>query len=297
MKDAAIALEQVRRNVSATFSLGPLSLVIPRGTVCALVGPNGAGKTTLLNLLMGIGPGDGGRATVLGHDLATDAVTVKRHTAFVSPDISYTAWGSVGRAIDFVSGFYPDWNQERCEQLLNQLRLRRTERIESLSFGSRMKLSLLLALSRNPELLLLDEPTLGLDPLARRGLFAELLAFMRSEDRTIVISSHQLAEAERIADHVAVINQGQIVVAGAIPNVLERYHELDVLLGTAGLENRPGVYLLARDGERARILIDRGCADISGLETIGERALTLEELFVDLIRSRVGIRWRARMAA
>ena len=297
MNDPAIAIEQLRKTVSATFSLGPLSLLVPRGTVCALVGPNGAGKTTLLNLLMGIGPGDGGRASVLGHDIGTAAVEIKRRTAFVSPEISYRAWGTVGRAIDFVSGFYPDWDPARCERLRDQLGLKRTERIESLSFGGRVKLSLLMALSRSAELLLLDEPTIGLDPLARQALFAELLGFMRNEDRTIVISSHQLTELERIADHVAIINQGQMIVSGAIPDVLERYQELDVLLGTAGLEDRPGVYPLARAGDRARILVDRSCADTLGLETIGARALTLEELFVALVRSHVGLRWRARMAA
>ena len=297
MSEAAITIEQLRKTVSATFSLGPVSLVVPRGTICALVGPNGAGKTTLLNLLMGIGPGDGGRATVLGHDVSSAAVAIKRRTALVSPEISYRAWGTVGRAIDFVSGFYPDWDPARCEELGSQLGLRRTERIEALSFGGRVKLSLLMALARNAELLLLDEPTIGLDPLARQALFAQLLGFMQSEDRTIVISSHQLAELERIADHVAVINQGQVIVAGAIPDVLERYQELDVLPGAAGLENRPGVYPLARAGDRARVLVDRDCADTTGLETLGARALTLEELFIALIKSRAGLRWRPRMAA
>jgi ABC-2 type transport system ATP-binding protein len=298
MNDPAIIVEQLRKNVSATFSLGPVSLVVPRGTVCALVGPNGAGKSTLLNLLMGIGPADGGRATVLGHDLRSAAVAIKRRTALVSPEISYRAWGTVGRAIDFVSGFYPDWDPARCEQLSSQLGLKRTEPIETLSFGGRVKLSLLMALARNAELLLLDEPTIGLDPLARQALFAELLGFMQNEHRTVVISSHQLAELERIADQVAVINQGQVIVSGAIPDVLERYQELDVLLGgAAGIGNRPGVYPLARSGERARLLVDRSCADTSGLETIGARALTLEELFVALIRSQVGLRWRARIAA
>lgn len=296
MTDPAIAIEQLRKNVSPTFSLGPLSLVVPRGTVCALVGPNGAGKTTLLNLLMGIGPGDGGHATVLGHDPGTAAVAIKRRTAFVSPELSYRAWGTVGRAIDFVSGFYPDWDAARCERLRDQLGLKRTERIEALSFGGRVKLSLLMALSRSAELLLLDEPTIGLDPLARQALFGELLGFMQREDRTIVISSHQLAELERIADHVAIINQGRMIVSGAIPEVLERYQELDVL-GTAALESRPGIYPLALAGDRARILVDRTCADTGGLETIGARDLTLEELFVALIRSHVGLRWRPRMAA
>jgi ABC-2 type transport system ATP-binding protein len=300
MKEPAIVIQQLRKTVGASFSLGPVSLVVPRGTVCALVGPNGAGKTTLLNLLMGVSPCGSGRASVLGHDIETAAVAIKRQTAFVSPEISYRAWGTVGRAIDFVSGFYPDWDPQRCEHLLARLGLRRNDRIDALSFGGRVKLSLLLALSRNAQVLLLDEPSIGLDPLARQVLFAELLRFMQSEARTIVISSHQLTELERFADHVAVMNQGQIVVSGATPDLLERYVELDVLLRQECAPDFAGVHLLARDGNRARLLWDRtASASIasSGVEVIAERALTLEELFVALIRSNSGLRWQPRMVA
>jgi ABC-2 type transport system ATP-binding protein len=311
MTDPAIVIEQLRKTVGASFYLGPVSLAVPRGTVCALVGPNGAGKTTLLNLLMGVDGADGGRASVLGHDIGTDAVAIKRQAAFVSPEISYRAWSTVGRAIDFVSGFYPDWSPERCEQLLMRLGLRRTDRIDALSFGSQVKLSLLLALPRNADVLLLDEPSIGLDPLARQILFAELLGFMQSEARTIVISSHQLTELERFADYVAVMNKGQIVASGATPDLLERYVELDVLLKQERPPEQAGLHLLARDGDRARLLLDRAAAGAAsgsaswglgpvvsgGVEVIAERTLTLEELFVALIKTNSGLRWQPRMAA
>jgi ABC-2 type transport system ATP-binding protein len=311
MTEPAIVIEQLRKTVGPSFSLGPVSLEVPRGTVCALVGPNGAGKTTLLNLLMGVGGADGGRASVLGHDIGTAAVAIKRQTAFVSPEISYRAWGTVGRAIDFVSGFYPDWNPQRCEQLLGRLGLRRADRVDALSFGGRVKLSLLMALGRSADVLLLDEPSIGLDPLARQVLFAELLSFMQSEARTIVISSHQLTELERFADYVAVMNKGQVVASGATPDLLERYVELDVLLRQERPPERAGLHLLARDGNRARLLLDRGAAGVAsgsapgrlgpivlgGVEVIAERTLTLEELFVALIKSNSGLRWQPRMVA
>jgi ABC-2 type transport system ATP-binding protein len=318
----AIVIQQLRKTVGTSFSLGPVSLVVPSGTVCALVGPNGAGKTTLLNLLMGVGPSDGGRASVLGHDIGTAAVAIKRQTAFVSPEISYRAWGTVGRSIDFVRGFYPDWNPQRCEQLLARLGLRRADVIDELSFGGRVKLSLLLALSRNADLLLLDEPSIGLDPLARQVLFAELLGFMQSEARTIVISSNQLTELERFADYVAVMNRGQIVASGATPDLLERYVELDVLLRQDRVPEYDGLHLLARDGDRARLLWDRNATEtglgldptpgagyasdrgsplnpvaLAGLEVIAERSLTLEELFVALVKTNSRVRWQPRMAA
>lgn len=301
MREPAIVLQQLRRNVSESFCLGPLSLEIPRGAICALVGPNGAGKTSLLNILMGTGSVDAGRASVLGHDVTQAAVEVKRRTALVSPDISYRAWGTIGRTINFVSGFYPDWDSQHCEQLLVRMGLHASERIDSLSFGGRIKLSLVLALARHAQLLLLDEPSLGLDPLARQQLFTELLAFMQDEERTIVISSHQLAELERYADYVAMLNQGQIVAHGTTPDLLSRYTELDVLLDRDGLIERSGLRLVARDGRRARVLLDRasmppaGSGTLGELQIISERNLTLEELLVALVKSNSGVRWRPRM--
>src|SRR4026209_3023219 len=111
----AVDIRDIRKSFGLAFNLGPVSLRIPRGAICALVGPNGAGKTTLMNLLIGIGQPDGGTATLLGCDGRTDEIEFKRRPAYVSPDLSYRAWGTVGRAIDFVSGFYPDWNADRCE--------------------------------------------------------------------------------------------------------------------------------------------------------------------------------------
>jgi ABC-2 type transport system ATP-binding protein len=288
MSEPAIIVQELRKSVGPSFCLGPLSLSIPKGVVCALIGPNGAGKTTLMNLLMGAGAADGGCARVFGHDVTTDPVEVKRLAALVSPEISYRPWGTVGRAIDFVSGFYPDWDRKRCEDLLRQMGLRRSERVDELSFGGRVKLPLVLALARNARLLLLDEPSVGLDPLARQQLYAELFNFIRDEERTVLISSHQLAELERCADHVLVVNEGQLVASGATPDLLSRYTELDVLL---------------RNGQRARVLWDRAETEASmstenGVQQIiGERTMTLEELLVALVKSRSSVRWRPRMPA
>ena len=166
--------------------------------------------------------------------------------------------------------------------------LHRSERVDGLSFGGRVKLSLLLALARNARLLLLDEPSVGLDPLARQQLYAEVLNFIRDEERTVVISSHQLAELERCADHVVVVNDGQLVASGTTPDLLSRYTELDVLL---------------RNGQRTRVLWDRAETQASRPEgngvqqIIGERTLTLEELLVALVKSRSSVRWRPRIGA
>jgi ABC-2 type transport system ATP-binding protein len=218
----AVALKGVTRRLGK-FVLGPLDLEVPRGGVTALIGRNGAGKTTTLDLLMGMGRADSGAIEVLGLAMPRDEVAIKQRVAYVNPDISFLAWGKVGRALDFVSGFYPDWSDARCNELLAAFGIGRGERIAALSFGARIKLSLVMALARDAELLLLDEPAVGLDVEARRRLFSEILDFVKREDRAIVISSHQLSDLERVADHVAIIDKGQLMLFSRMDRLVERF--------------------------------------------------------------------------
>ncbi len=288
MTAPAIEIDRLEKRLGS-FALGPLTLTVPKGAIYALIGPNGAGKTTTLDLLMGMGRPDAGSFRILGMDFDNHEVEIKRRTAYVSPDLSYAAWGSVGRTIDFIRGFYPDWDAQRCEHLLGDYGLKHEEKIGELSFGARIKLSLVLALSRDADLLLLDEPTVGLDVGARRQLFTELLAFMQRADRTILISSHQLADVERFADHCAIINNGKLMVAGRMDALVERYHQLDVRLVRATMPVVDGVRVLERQGARARLLLDRQLATTAGLaaagiEVINEVPLTLEDLFLALVK-------------
>ena len=287
MTVAAIELDHLHKR-HGDFVLGPLTLDVPRGVVSALIGPNGAGKTTTLDLLMGMGQADGGQIRILGRDLADHEVEIKRRTAYVGPEVSYQAWGTVGRAIDFVSGFYPDWDVARCERLVQEFELKRGEKVSALSFGAKIKLALVMALAREAELMLLDEPTTGLDVGSRRELFAELLAFMKREDRTILISSHQLTDLERFADHYIIIDKGRLIAQGPMDALVDRYQQLD-----ARLQREPprleGLRLLERQGDRARFLLDRevaGRLDLAaeGIEVIGEVPLTLEELYLALVQ-------------
>jgi ABC-2 type transport system ATP-binding protein len=287
MSEGAIVLEGLTCKVGR-FQLGPLDFIAPRGSVTAFVGPNGAGKTTTLDLIMGMGRPSGGAIRVLGLSQPRDEVRIKARTAYVSPDLNYMAWGKVGRALDFVSGFYPDWDDERCERLLEQFELSRGDRISNLSFGARIKLSIVMALARDAELLLLDEPTVGLDVNARLLLFSQILAFVKREEKAVVISSHQLTDLERLADQIVILDQGKVAAAGAMDELLERYTRLDANLTMGGaLPRIDGIKLLGREGDRVRLLIDRAAMDPAalqahGLQTVQETPLTLEELFVAL---------------
>jgi ABC-2 type transport system ATP-binding protein len=285
----ALALKGVTRRLGK-FQLGPLNLEVPRGGVTALIGRNGAGKTTTLDLLMGMGRADSGAVEVLGLAMPGDEVAIKQRVAYVNPDISFQAWGKVGRALDFVSGFYPDWSQPRCDALLSAFGIARGERIAALSFGARIKLSLVMALARDgAELLLLDEPAVGLDVEARRKLFSEILDFVRRDDRAVVISSHQLSDLERVADHVAIIDAGRLVLFSRMDQLVERFTLLDARLTTGGaMPSLDGVKLLTREGERLRLLFDRDGARLdqlapAGIEVLSETSMTLEEIFVALV--------------
>jgi ABC-2 type transport system ATP-binding protein len=271
------------------FALGPLSFGIPQGGIFGLVGPNGAGKTTTLDLLAGLGRPESGSVRVHGLDVAANEVEVKRRLAYAGPETSYASWRRVGRAIDFVSGFYADWDEARCEGLLENFALDRAKSIADLSFGEKNKLSLVMALARDPELLVLDEPTTGLDPVARQFLFADLLHRMQTDRRTIVIATHQLAELERFADRVALLDHGRLRLCADLGSLTERFMQLDVALRAGdALPEQPGIRLIARSAERARVLVDReetrddwqarlGCAPLA------ESALTLEELYLALV--------------
>jgi ABC-2 type transport system ATP-binding protein len=289
----AVALKNVERRLG-DFVLGPLDLTVPRGAVLAFVGPNGAGKTTTLDLLMGMGAPDRGEIGVLGLAMPRDEVAIKSKVAYVSPDLNFTPWGNVGRALDFVRGFYPDWDQPRCERLLQEFSIARKERIAALSFGARIKLSLVMALSRDAELLLLDEPTVGLDVNARLLLFREILDFVKREERAVVISSHQLSDLERLADHVAILNKGRLIASGRMDELVERYAQLDARLVTNGaMPVIDGVTPLQRDGARLRLMLDRkqtqsAALPALGIDVLGETPMTLEEIFVALVADKNG---------
>ena len=282
----ALALSHVERRIGH-FALGPLSLELPEGAVTALIGPNGAGKTTTLDLIMGLGKADAGNIQVLGRVLPQDEVWIRSRIGYVSPDLNFAPWGKVGSALDFVRGFYADWDQRRAEALMREFGIARSERINALSFGARIKLSLVMALARDARLLLLDEPTTGLDVNARQLLFREILDFVSHENRSVVISSHQMSDLERLADYVALINRGKLLVMERMDALVGRYVQVDVTL-TGAVPDMNGVKNLGRDGERARLLLDRkritpAALAAHGMTLVGETPMTLEEIFLALV--------------
>ena len=285
----AIEIRGLVKNYPA-FTLGPLDLTVPRGAIYGLIGPNGAGKTTAIDLIFGMGRNDAGTIRVLDLDHRADEVALKRRAAYVSPDLNFQVWGKVGRAIRFVRGFYPDWDDAYCADLMKAFHLSDTDKIATLSFGAKTKLSLLLALARRPQVLILDEPTTGLDAVSKQQVFAELLKAVENGERTVLISSHGLSDIERFADHVGMIKNGKLLLEGRTDEIVDRYRLAEFFTSNGtNLPDHDGLIILKRNENRWHALLDQksGAHDwlqTRGAEQISLTRVTLEDLFVALAK-------------
>ena len=294
MTDAAIKIRGLVKNFSG-FMLGPLDVTVPRGAIYGFIGPNGAGKTTTIDLIMGMGRNEAGSIEVFGLDHVEDEVAVKRQVGYTSPDLLFNAWGNVRRLIGFVRSFYPDWDDDYCAALLERLNVGWEDKIATLSFGARTKLGLVVALSHRPDLLLLDEPLAGLDAVSKQEVFGELLEAVQDEERTVLISSHNLSDIERFTDHVGIIHEGRMLLEGPTGELVERFLMVDCRPGDGdAMAGIPGVRVQERGGDRWRLLVDTSDGAMARLEAAGASDITagpvtLEELFVALVRTREGV--------
>lgn len=272
------------------FTLGPLDLSIPKGAIYGLIGPNGAGKTTTIDLIMGMGAKDAGSISVFGMDHIQDEVAVKKQIGYASPDLIFNAWGKVNRLIGFMRAFYDDWDDAYCQQLLERLKIGWNDSILTLSFGMRTKLGLVVALSHRPPLLLLDEPLIGLDAVSKKEVFSELLAAVQDENRTVLISSHDLHDLERFADHIGILHRGKLLLEGPTAGLVETFRTV-VCVSSNGAEPGalPGVYVQEHEAHHWRLLVDTANNTLDLLEEMGMHDMvaapvTLEELVIGLVK-------------
>src|SRR5271170_4412336 len=263
----AIEIRVLRKSFGRTPALDGLDLTVRTGEVHAFLGPNGAGKTTTIRILLGLLRRDGGRAVLLGGDPWRDAVALHRRLACVPGDVTLWPGLSGGEIIDLLGRLRGGLDPGRRRALTDRFRLDPATKARAYSRGSRQKVALIAALASDAELLLLDEPTAGLDPLMEAA-FRDCVSEERGHGRTVLLSSHILAEAEALADRVTIIRDGRTVQTGTLAHL-------------------PGVHDLVPGGLRVRCEVDHGALDavLGRLHQAGVRALTcrpptLEELFL-----------------
>lgn len=196
--------------------LRDLNLRVPRGAVYGLLGRNGAGKTTALRLLLGILAPDSGTLTIDGQTVARGTARLRQRIGYVSQEQHFYPWMRVRRLGRFVGGFYPTWDRVLFRELLDQLAIDPRQRAGELSGGTRMKLAMALALAHRPRVLVLDEPTAGVDPVTRREILDLLRRLVDQEQRTVLFSTHHVEEVEELSDHVGILREGNLFWQGPL---------------------------------------------------------------------------------
>jgi ABC-2 type transport system ATP-binding protein len=208
----AIVTERLTKHYGGQRVVDSLDLRVPQGSVYGLLGRNGAGKSTVIKMLMGMVQPDSGRATLLGEDAATLAVATRARIAYLAEGHPFYGWMTIEEAVRFTRSFYPRWNDTLVDQILDHFELRRRQKFRRLSKGQQAQVSLALAVAPDPELLVLDDPTLGLDTVVRRDFLESLIQIIQRQGRTILFSSHILGDVERVADRIGIMVNGVLRV-------------------------------------------------------------------------------------
>jgi ABC-2 type transport system ATP-binding protein len=272
-----------------------VDLLVPTGAVYGLLGPNGAGKTTTLRLVLDLLRADAGEVEILGVDARRDPALARRSVGYVPERAGVPGWMTVERAMRYHGAFFPAWNAEYAAELLARLELPADRRVKHLSKGQAGKLALLLALAHRPPLLVLDEPTDGLDPVARRDFLEMLLDYVADTGATVLVSSHLVHELERISDHIGVMDGGSLVAQMPLEAFRGSIKRLRVAAGAGAVDGLP-LRVLARavrgreelwsvqgwEPEMGGALAERG------VEVRGVVDLDLEECYVELLRGARG---------
>jgi ABC-2 type transport system ATP-binding protein len=292
MNDLSVHFEAVSK-VYPHFTLNDISLELPTGTIMGLIGANGAGKSTTIRILMGLVHQDQGRVQVLGRNMPDEQAAAKLDIGFVSEDMRLYGTATLAWHMEFVRSMYPRWDQPYAETMLRRFDLKPQQKIKGLSHGQRVKAALLLALARRPRLLVLDEPTTGLDPVARQEVLGELMAVLADEERTILFSSHNTLDVEQISDQITFIDRGRIIASDDKEIFLDRWRRLRLVLSPdAVLPTLPGIVEVGGSG-RLPVLVTNNfesamlsaCND-AGATVQAVDPMTLEEIFVANVHSR-----------
>jgi ABC-2 type transport system ATP-binding protein len=230
--DCVISVDNVSRRYGAKVALDRVSLSVPAGTVVGLVGENGAGKTTLIKHVLGLLKPQSGTVRVLGRNPTEDPVGVLSRLGYLSEEGDLPLWMRIDELMRYAEAFYPTWDGNYADDLRREFGLEPRARLKNLSKGQRARAGLMIALAYRPELLVLDEPSSGLDPIVRRDILGAIIRTIAGEGRTVLFSSHLLGEVERVSDRVAMIKSGRIVFCDTLDAIKEAHHRMTWRLDT-----------------------------------------------------------------
>lgn len=261
------------------YKLSDVSFGVPKGYITGLIGPNGAGKSTIIKMIMGMVQPDKGSISVFGNVLSPHSGDYKEEIGYVSDENIFYDCITMGRMKQIIAPFYSRWDEDAYTKYMTLFELPARKKIKDCSKGMKMKFSIAMALSYHPSLLIMDEPTAGLDPVFRRELLDLLSEYIMDEEKSILFSTHLTTDLDRVADYITFLNKGKLVLSDTKDDVLERYLlvkgassllDADVRNELVGVrETAVGFEGLARERKKA-------------MELFGDRVLyqqpTLEEI-------------------
>ena len=293
-----IMLKNLTRRFGKSTVVNDLSLNIPRGTTVGFIGLNGAGKTTTIRMIVGLLKPNSGQITVAGCSIPAERDVVKPHIGYVPDRPNVYSWMRVQQAIDFARSFYVNWNKQRCDELVKLFNLDLSQRAKNLSKGQAAKLSLLLALCHEPKVLILDEPTSGFDPLVREEFLEGVLAVTSERQQTVLFSSHTLADVKRLADSVAILHEGRLVLHSPVDSLLDHTKRIRAVLEdeSSARQTPPGLLFQTVRGREWILTVERFSPDqvefvrshnrVSQVEVLD---VSLDDVFKDVIRGKKGV--------
>lgn len=294
--DFAISLNGLRCTYGKQVAVDGLSLRVPVGSVYGFLGPNGAGKTTTIKTLLGLRPLQAGQVQVLGYDIRTHGLESRRHIGYMPETSNLYGFMRVRELVETARRLSGRWNSKAIAQYLDLFNLPSNQKVRSLSKGMKGQLALAIALGSEPDLLILDEPTSGLDPLKRYEFLNQIVREVSSAGRTIFFSSHNLSEVEQIADRVAILNEGRLIVEDELDNLKQQQKAIKVAFDRPvwvhDLEIIPGVKRVMQEGRRFRLLISGRAEDVAAeLRLLGARTvdivdMNLEAIFVAYLQDK-----------
>jgi ABC-2 type transport system ATP-binding protein len=292
MSETIIEIDRLTRTFGRKQALVDVTLRVQRGSVFGLVGENGAGKTTLIKHILGLLKAQLGSVRVFKLDPVQDPVGVLGRIGYLSEDRDLPDWMTVAQLMRYNQAFLPRWDERFADQLQDQFELDPKQQVRRLSRGQRARAGLLIALAHRPDLLILDEPSSGLDPVVRRDILSAIIRTVADEGRTVLFSSHLLDEVERVADWVAFIHQGRVALNASLGDILRSHRRLVLRFETPqpARPDLPGVLSYDGEGREWTVLCNGGLEELrkaassAGAQVVDEDTPTLDEIF--LARSR-----------
>jgi len=286
--ETVAAVSHLTRSFGAKKALNEVSLSVPKGAVFGLVGENGAGKSTLIKHLLGLWRAETGSVRVFGLDPVSDTVAVLGRIGYLSEEPDLPGWMRVGELLRYTQAFYPRWDTAYAEQLRDRFALDPEARIKTLSKGQRARLGLLAAEAHRPDLLILDEPSSGLDPIVRRDILEAIIRSVTDEGRTVLFSSHLLDEVDRVSDHLAMLHRGTLRFCAPLEDIKARHRRISLHFERPPAEP-PNVSAAIRvdgAGREWTVICDAGrihaaaLAQHLGATLVEDTAASLDEIFV-----------------